>query len=117
MSTAVLKEPKVSVDRAAVMRELLYRIDFIADDGLVSINSFAADVLERQSREYVPHSFDDLRDDVKQAIIDAENGINVYGPYEPEEAIAMLHKWAEEDDDELVLEAVRSGTHADLFNE
>lgn len=100
MSAAVLESPKIQVDRDAVMRELHYNLDFIDTDRLIRINAYVADELNRQISEYRAHSFDDLRDDVKQAIIDAENGVNVYGPYEPEEAIAMLHKWAEEDDND-----------------
>lgn len=95
MSIAVLESPKMQADRDAVMRGLLDNLDFIDTDRLIKINAFAESELNRQIAEYKPHSFDDLRDDVKQAIIDAENGVNVYGPYDTvEEAMSALRERA-----------------------
>lgn len=89
VSVAVLKEPKVKIDREAVMRELLDNIDFITNEGLMKINVFVAEELERECDEYVPHSFDDLPEETRRAFEDAVNGIGLGEPVSVEE----FKKW------------------------
>lgn len=83
MSVAVLKEP--IIDAAALEREIIDIIGLISAKNLPRIKALAEEIGIEEAAEYVPHSFDELPEETRLAIEDAENGIGLGEPVSVEE--------------------------------
>lgn len=73
--------------------ECVALIDFLSDANIIKLKSVLDEMLKKENEEYRPHSLEDFSPETQQALIDADNGVNLYGPFDTwAEAVADMDR-------------------------